>query len=317
MITVGFSPHWIEALEHMEKEMKKHDVIVLEEPQNLAFENMLKEKISTDEYLGYLFNDTYNLSPAFPRFAREMCEILRKLYKEGKIIDQEDPYYLVLEGIYRTIDTRKENSSSGEIIQEILRDPQMKKVYLSESRAQGFLLNYYNKVLSGSFNDVVKNVKEFAKADAERIKLRLKMRAESISNKIKKGKYKGSIYVEAGGIHLPLLLYLRENLGDAFKIKPIFLLEEPTREMTAGRFRHILPPGDVLTLRYMWGKINEERDDLLAARSIIRIMLLERWKEKAPSQLKFPHLKEETKLIKSVGKLSLKDCENLFKQIRK
>lgn len=68
---------------------------------------------------------------------------------------------------------------------------------------------------------------------------------------------------------------------------------------------------------YVWKKRNKKQEDLLAAQSIIRIMFLEREKEKFPSKrLRFPHLEEEIKLIEFVRKLGYKDCEKIFDQVK-
>lgn len=299
-ITVGFSSHRIEVLRLMEREMKRHDIILLEEPHDPIFEEMLREEMDIGEYLE-------RGETSFPKFSKEMCKALRRLYKEGKVIEQVEPYLQYLQGLYEIIER------GGRLSREALTIPQ-RKVFSSEQRTTKALLEYYEAV-RGDFDGAVKAVKEFARADAERMELRERMRAESIADKIKRGEYEGDTYIEAGSIHVMLPHHLKRELGGyPVKVKPCFLLEKPSRAMTGGRIRQPLSPGDVLTLRYMCG-VEGGKEDILAARSLIYVKLLNK-DEMLPSKSMFPHLEEEIELIEFVGKLGYEDCEKLFKVIK-
>jgi hypothetical protein len=84
-ITLAFSPHRIETLPLAVRRMRRHEAIILEEPEHPGLAPMLQKKLSIDEYL--LETDV-----GFPRFARRSCQLLRELYAEGKEILQIDPF---------------------------------------------------------------------------------------------------------------------------------------------------------------------------------------------------------------------------------
>jgi hypothetical protein len=79
----------------------------------------------------------------------------------------------------------------------------------------------------------------------------------------------------------------------------------------------VLAPGDILTGHYISRKRrNDKCESLLAARSLIYIQLLEK-EEMIPFRSeKTPHIKDEIRATEIVNKLSLEQCEELYKKIR-
>ena len=308
-ITIVFSPHWIEAIPFMKKKMEESDAIVLEEPSNKFFERMLDGLLAPDDYVYKISEETYVSVPAFPKFTERLCEVLRELRSKGKKIFQVEPYFDALERIYELIDSRGKES-----IKDILRDPVLGSVYRAEKDAYVALYTYYI-TFSSSFDAAVESVREYAKADSRRIKLRLDMRSRRIAELVELGELKGKIYVEAGDIHQPLQDLLRDRIDG--QIDSCFALEKPSLEISGGEMRFPQPPGDILTLMYYRGERDLEKERLLAARSIIKIILQEREKEKVPSEKEpFPHLAERIFLIKLVNKLDYDGCRELFYKIR-
>lgn len=51
MITIGFSPHRIEALPFMREQMEKHELIGLEDAPSPHFHAMLCGEVSIDDYV--------------------------------------------------------------------------------------------------------------------------------------------------------------------------------------------------------------------------------------------------------------------------
>lgn len=284
-VIVAFSSHRIEALEFMQKEMEKHEAIVLEEPANPKFNAMLEGKLDIDKYIDEVY-------PPFPEFSRRLYRLLIKFNKKGKKILQIEPYLETLEKIYKKIDKEKPDA------EELSNDPELGIVYRKESEVFQSLLKFYES--SRNFDDAVKATVEFAKKDASRIKLRDKMRA----SEIKKLNF-SSIYVEAGYIHFPLANYLRA--------KRLFLLEKPTKKLM--KMRHALSPSDILTLRMMHIDKPGEKEKLLAARSLIYVSLITK-KEMVPTAIsKFPHLEEEARVIKFVNSLDYDECKKYFNML--
>ncbi len=308
-ITIVFSPHWIEAIPFMKRRMKESDAIILEEPSNKFFERMLNGILAPDDYIHKISEETYVSVPAFPKFTERLCEVLREMRDKGKRILQVEPYFDALERIYELIDARGKES-----IRDILRDPVLGPVYKTEKDAYVALYAYY-MTFSSSFGAAVESVMEYAKVDSRRIKLRLDMRSRRIAELVKSGELRGRIYIEAGDIHQPLQDLLRDKIDG--QIDSCFALEKPSLEISRGEVRFPQPPGDVLTLMYYRGERDPEKERLLAARSIIKIILQEREKEKVPSEKDpFPHLAERIFLIKLVNKLDYAGCRELFYKIR-
>jgi hypothetical protein len=258
MITIGFSSHHVEALPFIQRQMEGHQVVVLEEPPSPNFPGMLKGNISVDDYI-------MELDSGFPEFGRQMCLVLRELHRGGKRIIQVEPYLEKLLQIHELL-------ASGKTAEEISRMSQFSEVYEAEKRATGALISYYSVSTAGAFSAVVEAVKAFARADALRLTLRERLRAKAIGSLYRPGE---AMYVEAGYIHYPIYRYLRQEIAKGPGIKVVYLLA-PVIKKLKGKRRN-MGPGDILTLHYVFhNNVKEETADLLAARSLIFIKLIEK-----------------------------------------
>jgi len=275
--------------------MEQHQVIVLEEPPSPHFSAMLDGALSINDYI-------MELDSGFPEFERLMCHILRDLHSDGRRILQVEPYLESLLHIH-------ELCSEGQTPKGIVAVPSLKDIYEAEERATGVLITYYTLSIKASFEHVVEAVKNFARADAERLTLRERLRAHAIAPLTMSGK---SVYIEAGYIHYPLYHYLRDGLGK--KIRIVFLLE-PVVKRLKGRRRN-LGPGDVLTLHYAFhNDIRKDVADLLAARSLIYIKLIQK-EELLPGPSDAPHCEDEVRVNRLVDGLNFEECKILFNRIR-
>ncbi|MGD9022218.1 MAG: hypothetical protein PVJ62_00420 [Deltaproteobacteria bacterium] len=297
MITIGFSSHRIEALPYIRKHMERHQVIVLEEPAVPEFSEMLEGRLSIDEYM-------MTSEAEFPEFERQMCVLLRDLHESGQHIVQVEPY---LEGLLQI----HEILSQGKTPQDIVRDPRLEEVYRAEKRATGTLLSYYTQALQAPFEGVIEALKAFAQADADRLVLRGRLRARAI-HALALGR--GDTYVEAGYLHYPLYRFLRKAAGHGCKVRVVYLLAPVVRRLH-GKRRN-MGPGDILTLHYaLGGTLSKGKADLLAARSLIYIKLIQK-DEVLPGVSNAPHTEDETGVNRVVDQLSMEACKVLFDNIR-
>lgn len=251
------------------------------------------------------------LVPAFPLFTTNVCGLLRRLYEAGKRIEQVEPYLTTLERIYGLLD------DEGVPAETVRRLPEVSEVYSAESRATGALMNFYRKMGGGDFGAAVTACREFAHADAARLRLRARLRAEVIAGGVEAGEYGGKIYVEAGYIHLALFVFLRRSLAEAglnVRVRPRYLLADALSELAGAKApRQLFVPGDVLTVRaVLKAPTSKEGEELLAARAIIYTALLSK-REKAPTRrVRYPHLAEELQLLAYVRGLDFAACEKGF-----
>ena len=297
MITIGFSSHQVEALPFILRQMERHQVIVLEEPPSPNFAGMLMGTISIDDYI-------MELDSGFPEFGRQMCGLLRELHRGGKLILQVEPYIEGLLQIHQLL-------ASGKTAEEISGRPEFREVYEAEKRATGALISCYSVSTTGPFSAVVGAVKTFARADALRLTLRERLRARSIASFYRPGE---TIYVEAGYIHYPIFRYLRREMGKKQKIKVVYLLA-PVIKKLKGKRRN-MGPGDILTLHYALHKnVRDATADLLAARSLIYIKLIEK-EELFPGKSGTPHIEDEIEVNRLVDRLDFNQCGELFRRIR-
>jgi hypothetical protein len=188
---------------------------------------------------------------------------------------------------------------------------ELREVYLAEKHATGSLLAFYALSMKAPFEDVVEGVKRFARADAMRLVLRERLRARAVAELVRPGE---STYVESGYIHYPLHRFLRQELGRREKIGVVFLLDPVVRKL--GGKRRNLGPGDILTLHYaLHNAIPAEKANLLAARSLIYIKLINK-DELLPGESETPHSEDEVMVNRLVASLDLPQCRELFDQIR-
>jgi hypothetical protein len=298
LITIGFSSHRMEVISFVKRFMENHDVIIIEEAPNPKFITMLNKKISIDEYLS-------EVESGFPEFSRRMYKLLRWLYLRGKEILQVEPYMEQLMRIHTMF-------FEGEEPSDVLKIPGMREVYKAERKATGALLRFYESSMGNSFQKVIEAVRNFARADAERFRLRDTMRAKAIAKVLSEGK---RVYVEAGSVHTYLEKVLPQTLGKRWQIKSEFLLEPVVKKLTGEK--QVIAPGDILTEHYILRRKNNERfETLQAARALVYIQLLEK-EEMTPSRSeKTPHIKDEIRATTLVNKLTLTQCEKLYKKIR-
>ena len=186
-------------------------------------------------------------------------------------------------------------------------------VYLAERNATKALLDYYQTAMTGSFEITVGAVKQFARMDAARFRLRDSLRAQEL--KLKVGKYSSS-YIEAGVIHYPLGRLLRKQMVQPEPVQVLQLADEALKTM--GDKGHLYGPGDQLTLLYVFhpNLAATRRETLLAARSIIFSKISA--KEEVTDELeRFPHLRDELACIRMTRQLGLDDCRRLFPLVRR
>jgi hypothetical protein len=277
--------------------MRLHEAVVLEEPPGPGFTDMLAGRLSIDDYLEKLESE-------FPVFARASAELLRTLAGDGIEIRQIDPYMEVVLSIHDFFD---DGGKPGDIAAESL----MGHVYAMERRWARRLIDFYARSGSPDFDRVVAGVQEFARVDARRGQLRDRLRAAQIAKSTTRFR---KVYVEAGTLHLPLLVELRARLGSAAEVRPVWLMEPIWRQL-AGR-RQVLGPGDELTLRYAFRPgFSGTRAQLLAARSLIHVKLLEK-DEVSSSPEPHPHTRDEFETAEIASRLSYADCRRLYPRVR-
>jgi hypothetical protein len=297
MITIGFSSHHAEVLPYARLEMEQHQIIVLEEAPLPDFLDMLDGRLSIKEYM-------MALDSGFPGFERLMCALLRELHSKGRQIVQVEPYLETLLQIHELL-------SRGKTPKDVVKDPRLERVYKAEKCATKALLDYYARCLNAPFDEVIKAVQAFARADADRLMMRERLRAQAIKPLTSHGV---DIYVEAGYIHYPLYHYLKKALGRTQRIRVVYLLEPVIRRLK-GRRRN-MGPGDILTLHYaLHGGMPVDLANLLAARGLIYIKLLQK-DELLPVDSDAPHSEDEVRVNRVVDSLNLEDCRVLFDQIR-
>ena len=296
-VSLVFSSHRPETVQVATPIMKQHDAIFLEEPPTQEFHDYLEGAMPIHEYL-------MTLDAEYPAFSRLSCAHLKQMHGQGKPIIQIEPFMEVLSRIH---DFFAEGGDPSGIEAASTMFP----VYQAEKKATGRLLYYYEKVMTGSFEDTIKAVKGFAKADAERLLLRDSMRAEALVPEVLKY---GKSYVESGEIHYALFGKFRKALAGRATLRPVFLMA-PIVKPVLGK-RQALSPGDILTLLYVYHPhFNKKDTDILAARSIVFIKLLQKNEVVSPPGT-YPHTLDEVTTLKTVNALSYKDCEALYPRIK-
>jgi hypothetical protein len=297
-ITLGLSLHRPEMTHLIKNQMRRHAAIFLEEPTDPNFEQMLAGNLDVDEYLSVL-------EVEYPAFSRDMCYLLRELNADGKQIFQVEPFWEILLGIH-------EFFAAGHRPEELQKNTIQYPVYLAERNATRALMSYYQTVMTGSFEDTLRAILQFARMDAARFGLRDSLRAQEIALMVKK--YSSS-YIEAGMMHYPLRRLLRQRLPKKNRVSVIFLANKALKSMRPKD--HLYSPGDQLTLLYIFhpGIVNSPRDKLLAARSIIYSKIVQ--KEELTDDLNtFPHLRDELGCLRIARLLCLEDCRRLFPLVR-
>jgi hypothetical protein len=312
-IIVGHSRHWLETISEMKEYMEKCDLIMLEEPEDELFEEMLRKRISVEEYMRHLKEDCFAKTPAFPKFSSALYKVMIELFERGIRIIQVDPYMSALDNIYSIIYRMEGNASTEEILRTIEEDPVLSEVYRIEKMRAAASIKFYSSF--NNFDAAVEAIKELSRAEAEMLKLRIRMRALEICQRILSNSAR-NIYVEAGDLHTPLSGELMKNLretGIKACIKPVFHLSGAVSRITGGKLRYIFPPSHTIVLRRYWGMKEDDYDDILAARSLIRIMFLERGVERMPSSREEnPKMRSEIAIDRFVSSLDMEGCRKVF-----
>ena len=298
-ITIGFSIHRPEIIPLTADLMRLHAAVILEEPPVPEFKEMLKGALAIDDYL--LTHDIEYLE-----FSRGMCRLLQELYRNGKKLFQVEPFLQKLLEIL-------EFFSLGHGPEELRPDSIEHQVYIAERNATRALIDYYQTVMDGSFEAAIQAIIRFARFDAARFRLRDALRVKALDGYLEKY---ASVYIEAGAIHYSLHGLLRHRISKQIQIKPVFIAHQALKAL--GRKGHLYGPGDQLTLTFIFHPNLKEtqREDLLAARSLIYTKLIE--KEELPADpATFPHIRNELACIQTVNLLTLDDCSRLFPLIRR
>lgn len=298
-VNIGFSIHRPEIIPVTEKIMAQHDIICLEEAPDNHFTKMLEGTLKVDDYL-------MPMDLEYPEFSRAMCRLERRLFQKGKQLVQTDPFVEALLQIH-------ESFATGVRSEDLDKQSMLYYVYTAERDATGALLHFYKASAAGTFEETVSAVKNFARADAARLRLRDSLRAQEISRHIKKG---SSIFIEAGMIHYSLYLKIWKKFKDTFTVRPLFLNRILFPEKNG--CRSIYSPGDVLTLAYVFHPrlCNDKWESLLAARSIVYSKIIQK-EENHQEAAEFFHLKNESDCIGLCRMLTMDDCKTLYPIIRK
>lgn len=295
-ITIGFSPHYLEAIPMLVAHMHECDTILLEEPQTPGFSEMLRGVVAVDAYL-------LQVDASFPLFSKNLCYELRKLFAQGKRIVQLEPYLDCLVQIHECF-------ADGKTPEHVLSLDGLRDVYLAEKEATGALISFYSLSMKEDFRDLTDSVKAFAQRDAHRIRMRDSMRAQAIMELAASGE---SLFVEAGYIHYGLYHFLTKQIGRQRRVRSDFLLQ-PVVDMLQAKRRNI-GPGDVLTLLYvLHSAVPADRADLLAARSLIAVQLVAT--EELQPDNSFPHCKDDAMVNALVSSLDYEGCRQLYQRIR-
>lgn len=297
-INVGFSIHRPEIIPVTEEIMDRHEVIFLEEPSSPGFEQMLNGTLDVEDYL-------MPLDMEYPEFSRAMCHLERRLHTKGKQLIQVEPFVEALLSIHDFL-------AQGNRPEDLEKRSVQYFVYITERNATAALLNFYKASMTGSFENTVKAICQFARADAARFRLRDSLRAQEI---IRQADKSDRIFVEAGMIHYQLWQLIWRQLSGSFKVQPVFLDRSALQNQNS--HHHSYSPGDLLTLAYIFHPCLslEKWESLLAARSIFYSKIIQK-QENNGDPADFFHLTDETNCIRISRMLTMDDCRRLYPLIR-
>jgi hypothetical protein len=298
-ITIGYTSHSMETIPYMEQLMADYDLIITEEAPAPGFSFMLDKKIPIKKYI-----EEEQLE--FPQFSKRYYKLLRILHRNGKKILQLEPYMERLMRIYAMF-------SDGKYPADVMKIPALKKVYEAEKKATAALLAFYEHSMRAPFPYLLETVRQFAKADAEKFRLRDLLRANAVAEVVKSEQKR--IFIEAGSIHVYLERELKRKLKRTCRIDTVNLLGNHIRELT-GKMA-FFPPGDILTIHYILRKKEDKAlETLLAARSLIYIKLLRKEEMSPYGKTRVPHLEDKIGVTALTGDLTVEECSVLFRKIR-
>jgi hypothetical protein len=261
------------------------------------FDEMVRGKISTDEYL-------YDQDIEYPAFSHQQCELLRSLFEAGKKLLQIEPF---LDYLIEVQDFFAEGSGPDDLDRSTIHY----QVYLREKEATRALIDYYQAVRGDDYNLLIGSIQAFARADARRFELRDRLRAKAIADGLEEQR---STCVEAGPMHLLLYRHLRRLMPPGWSIKPVFV--EHRGLQTLGLKSGLYGPGDKLTVYYLFNRtLPSALADLLCARTLVFMKIVHK-EEFSDQQAAYPHLKNEGRAAALVNRLSFSQCRELFLKIR-
>lgn len=296
-VTLAYSNHRPETLPHAEPLMELHDAMILEEPPTPGFRGMLDGEKEIDAYLELVDFE-------YPEFASRSCSMYRRLSGQGISIYQTDPYLEILGEIHDLFD-------EGGSPRDAADDPHLGPVYAVEREWTAALIAFYGGALSAPFQEVVRTVTDFAKADAARGRLRDALRAGAILEILPRHE---SVYIEAGTLHLALLQELVRNRPSGVRVQVRYLMQPVVREL--GCRRRGLGPGDLLTLMLTARPdLQGATIDLLAARSLVYNRIVHH-EEMTPDDDPHPHTRDEVEASRLMDQLEYEDCRELYRQVK-
>lgn len=292
-LTIAYANHRPETVRLSEPFIRESQAVILEEPPSPHLPAMLDGSLSPADYL--LEQDI-----EYPAFGHEQCRVMKIHHRSGVEIIQEEPYF---EHLF----TVQNFFADGHRPDQLDPSTEQYRVYLREKEATGRLIDYYASVRHNDFGRIIEAVKIFARADAERFRLRDRLRAQAIIRHIRPFK---RVCVEAGPMHLLLFRYLRGLVPSGWTVHPVFVENRALQAL--GCRSGLYSPGDVLTAHYLLGHtISNEHQDLLCGRALIFMKIVEK-EEYTGWQDDFPHLQNDWRANRLVSRLSYQDCETLF-----
>lgn len=280
--------------------MAESELIVLEEPPHPEFHRMLEGKQAIDDHL-------LELDIEYPLFTAEQYRLVRTFHRQGKKILQVEPFW---QHLYQLQEYLADGYGPADIDQSSVAF----QVYDHERLATGRLIAYYRAVRGTDYAKILRTMDLFARADAARFRLRDQLRSAEILQLLPGS---GSVYVEAGAMHLLLNKFLSRQLtamADGWRLKTHFIELEAMR--ASGYRGNFIAPGDELTLAYMFGrKMTQARAALLCAQTLIYAKLV-RKEEMSGDRESFPHTKNDLETSQLARMFDLQTCRKLFFALR-
>ena len=296
-LTIAYANHRPETLALSQPVMEKHKLIILEEPPHPLFPEIIRGRISTEDYL-------FDQDIEYPAFSQQQCHLLQRLFGAGIELLQVEPF---IEHLLYVQDFFAEGNGPGDLDRSSVHY----QVYLREKEATRTLIDYYQAVRGDNFLHIIESVKNFARADAQRFDLRDQLRAQAIINNLSDQR---PTCVEAGPMHLLLFHYLRRLVPPGWALKPLFVEISGLRQL--GLQSGLYGPGDQLTVHYLLKhQLPTEVADLLCARTLVYMKIVGK-NEISGQKGPFPHLRDEAQTAVLVNKLSYDTCRRLFWKIR-
>jgi hypothetical protein len=295
LLTIAYANHRPETIRLSEPFIRQSQAVILEEPPSPHLPTMLDGSLPADEYL--LEQDI-----EYPAFGIEQCRVLKMHHQSGVEIIQEEPYF---EHLFMVQDFFADGKRPDQLDTSTVHY----QVYLREKAATGRLIDYYKSVRHKDFRGIIEAVKLFARADADRFRLRDRLRAQAIVRQAMRFR---RVCVEAGPMHLLLFRYLRSALPSDWSVHPVFVENQVLQKL--GCRSGLYSPGDVLTAHYLLDHTTSaDYQDLLSARALIFMKIIEK-EEYSGWQNDFPHLRNDWRANQLVRQLSYQDCETLSAQ---